>query len=60
MARKSKKKRLEMANNIRNSRENEVNLIPFTTENPDKYFLGFKLKNTNQLWKWDSLEDVKF
>lgn len=60
MGRKSRKKRLEMKENIRNFQENEVNLIPFVPENPNDYFLGFKLKNTNQLWKWDSLEDVKF
>lgn len=59
MGRKSRKKRLETSNNIRNSQENEVNLIPLSPQNSNGYFLGFKLKNTNQLWKWDSLEDVK-
>lgn len=25
-----------------------------------EYFLGFKRKNFNELWRWDTLEDVKF
>jgi hypothetical protein len=26
----------------------------------DEHFLGYKVKNINQLWRWDTLEDVKF
>jgi hypothetical protein len=26
----------------------------------ESYFLGFKLKNVNQLWRWDDLTDVNF
>lgn len=26
----------------------------------ESYFLGFKLRNVNQLWRWDTLEDVNF
>lgn len=26
----------------------------------DDYFLGFKRKGHNQLWDWNTLEDVKF
>ena len=55
MKRRSKKKRLEIKENIRKSQENEVNLIPFSPNS----FLGFKLKNVNQLWDWRTLEDVK-
>lgn len=27
-------------------------------ENPRKMMFGFPTKNINQLWKWDTLEDV--
>jgi len=49
----------ETIENIRNSQEKEVNLIPFSTVSSPT-FLGFKLKNVNQLWDWRTLEDVKF
>lgn len=58
-----RKKRDKTPLKIRKSEENEVNLIPFSTEreeNTSQSFLGFKLKNVNQLWRWDTLEDVKF
>lgn len=58
-----RKKRDKSASKIRKSQENEVNLIPFSNEkenNSSQDFLGFKLKNINQLWRWDTLEDVNF
>jgi hypothetical protein len=57
-----RKKRDKTSLKIRKSEENEVNLIPFSPEreNNSPSFLGFKLKNVNQLWRWDTLEDVKF
>lgn len=58
-----RKKRNKTTSKIRKSQENEVNLIPFSPEkeeNSSQSFLGFKLKNVNQLWRWDTLEDVKF
>lgn len=36
-----------------------LNLLP--EANPkEEYFLGFRVKNRNELWRWDTLEDVKF
>lgn len=58
MTKETRKKKAEILKKIRKSGENEVNLIPFSTEN-SQTFLGFKLKNVNQLWRWDTLEDVK-
>lgn len=58
-----RKKRDKTTSKIRKSEENEVNLIPFSPEkeiNLSPTFLGFKLKNVNQLWDWRTLEDVKF
>lgn len=58
-----RKKRNKSTSKIRKSEENEVNLIPFSNEKENilsQSFLGFKLKNTNQLWRWDTLEDVNF
>lgn len=63
MTNRVRKKRDKTAIKIRKSEENEVNLIPFLTEketNTSSTFLGFKLKNTNQLWHWETLEDVNF
>lgn len=34
------------------------NLVSLQT--PEVLFLGYKTKNINKLWKWDTLEDVKF
>lgn len=57
-----RKKRDKTSLKIRKSQENEVNLIPFSPEKVDNSptFLGFKLKNVNQLWDWNTLEDVNF
>lgn len=63
MASTARKKRAKTSEKIRKSEENEVNLIPFSIEkenNLSQSFLGFKLKNVNQLWRWDTLEDVNF
>lgn len=59
MTKETRKKKAEILRKIRNSQEKEVNLIPFSPDTSDQLFLGFKLKNVNQLWKWDTLEDVK-
>ena len=60
MTKQTKKKRAEILEKIRNSQEKELNLIPFSHDISDRFFLGFKLKNVNQLWDWRTLEDVKF
>lgn len=63
MGNQIRKKRDKTTSKIRKSEENEVNLIPFSSErgnNSSQTFLGFKLKNVNQLWDWKTLEDVKF
>lgn len=59
MTQETQKKKVETPENIRNSEEKEVNLIPFSPESSPT-FLGFKLKNVGQLWDWRTLEDVKF
>jgi hypothetical protein len=59
MSRKASKKRAEAFKKIRKSQPNEVNLIPFSPDISNPSFLGFKLKNVNQLWDWRTLEDVK-
>lgn len=59
MTQETQKKKAETLENIRNSQEKEVNLISFSPE-ISPTFLGFKLKNVNQLWDWRTLEDVKF
>jgi hypothetical protein len=55
MSRRGRKKRTKMLEKIRKSEEKEVNLIPFS---PD-CFQDLKHQNINQLWRWDTLEDVK-
>lgn len=63
MSNQVRKKRDKTTSEIRKSEENEVNLIPFSPEkeiNLSQSFLGFKLKNVNQLWDWRTLEDVNF
>ncbi len=63
MGNQVRKKRDKTSLKIRKSQENGVNLIPFSHEkeqNSLQSFLGFKLKNVNQLWDWRTLEDVKF
>lgn len=59
MGKKTHKRATKTPESIRNSQENEVNLIPFSPVSSPT-FLGFKLKNVNQLWDWRTLEDVKF
>ena len=63
MGNQIRKKRAKTSSKIRKSEENKVNLIPFSSEkekNLSQSFLGFKLKNVNQLWNWKTLEDVNF
>lgn len=55
MTKKERKIMAETLENIRNSQEKEVNLIPFSPES----FKDIISKNVNQLWRWDTLEDVK-
>lgn len=38
---------------------NRVNLSARKEEKVE-YFLGFKRKNFNELWRWDNLESVNF
>lgn len=59
MTKGARKKKAEILQKIRKSQEKGVNLIPFSPNTSDQLFLGFKLKNVNQLWRWDTLEDVK-
>lgn len=59
MTKQTRKKKAEILEKIRNSQGKVVNLIPFSPEISNRFFLGFKLRNTNQLWRWDTLEDVK-
>lgn len=33
-------------------------LIDEGKKQENKTLAGFKLKNTNQLWRWDTLEDI--
>jgi len=56
---KIRKRKAEILEKIRKSQEKEVNLIPFSPDISNQFFLGFKLKNVNQMWRWDTLEDVK-
>lgn len=51
----TKKTRRKRESKIRKSEGNSLNLIPLQNT-----FLGFKLKNINQLWNWKTLEDVNF
>lgn len=44
---------------IRKSQEKEVNLISLSHKESATEQVINK-KNVNQLWKWDTLEDVKF
>lgn len=56
---RTRKRRSKTSTKIRNFHENILNLIPFSPRT-ETLFLGFRLKNVNQLWKWDTLEDVNF
>lgn len=49
------KSRSESSNSGRNS-------VSLNTTQPkvSEMFLGYRLKNANQLWRWDTLEDVIF
>lgn len=42
----------------------EFDLVDLQAREPnrEKYFLGFRLnkQNINQMWRWDTLEDVNF
>lgn len=61
MTKETRKKRAEILEKIRKSEEKEVNLIPFSPQSSNQFFLGFKLNSdkVNQMWRWDTLEDVK-
>lgn len=59
MIQKTPRRRTKNPDKVRKSQENEVNLIP---SSPKESVIEHVInkKNVNQLWKWDTLEDVKF
>lgn len=59
MNQKIQRRRRKSSKKVRNSQENEVNLIPFSSQHTSVEQVINK-KNVNQLWRWDTLEDVKF
>lgn len=59
MNQKIHRRRRKSSKKVRNSQENEVNLIPFSSQQTSVEQVINK-KNVNQLWRWDTLEDVKF
>lgn len=58
---KSKFKRKKTREEIRKSESKSTfnNSDYLHLHRSDEYFLGFKRKNYNNLWRWDTLEDVK-
>lgn len=64
--RKNKKNRNRFVKEVRKTEGNSCFLqfdnLDLHTEKTNSaiYFLGFKRKNFNELWKWDTLEDVNF
>lgn len=64
--RKNRKKGNDMRATVK-EREGEYTPSPLFSvylQTPEtqsgKYFLGYKLLRNNELWRWDTLEDVKF
>ncbi len=55
----TREKKEKIKKKERNSPKNSVYLNTNEGKISDT-FLGYKTKNINQLWKWDTLEDVVF
>lgn len=62
MTKETLKKRKEILRKARKSEENPVNLQSQCVQELVPEIAGFPLRKgaTNQLWHWDTLEDVNF
>lgn len=58
MTNQTKRRRGKRPSKIRKSQVNELNLIPFSSQQPVENVII--KRNVNQLWDWRTLEDVKF